>query len=117
MDPLAERPGVLHSFSGSLETARRAINLGFFIGVTGPVTFSNAQARQQIITALPLDHLLIETDAPFQTPHPFRGKRNEPSYVRQIADKIAVLHSRTIAEVAAATSENAGRLFPWIETA
>ena len=116
-NPLAERPGVLHSFSGSLETAHRAISLGFSIGVTGPVTFKNANARQAIVTALPLDHILLETDAPFQTPHPYRGKRNEPSYVRLIADKIALLHARTIEEVAAATSENAGRLFVWKETA
>ena len=116
-NPLAERPGVLHSFSGSLETAHRALHLGFFIGVTGPVTFRNAHARQEIVAALPLNRILIETDAPFQAPHPYKGKRNEPSYVRLIADKIALLHSRTFEEVAAATSENAERLFAWKETA
>ena len=116
-NPLAARLGVLHSFSGSLETARRALSLGFYIGVAGPVTFRNAQARQEIIAALPLDHILLETDAPFQSPHPYRGKRNEPSYVRLIADKIAMLHSCTVEEVAAATSENAARLFAWKETA
>ena len=115
-NPLAERPGVLHSFSGSLETARRALRLGFYIGVTGPVTFKNAQARQEIVAALPLDHILLESDAPFQAPHPYRGKRNEPSYVRLIADKIALLHSCTVEEVAAATSENAQKLFGWKET-
>ena len=114
---LVERPGVLHSFSGSLETARRALRLGFYIGVTGPVTFRNAHTRQEIVASLPLDHILIETDAPFQAPRPYRGKRNEPSYVRLIADKIALLHSLTIEEVAAVTSENAGRLFAWKETA
>jgi TatD DNase family protein len=114
-NPLAQRPGVMHSFSGSLETARRAMRLGFYIGVTGPVTFRNTQARQEIVAALPLDHILIETDAPFQAPHPFRGKRNEPSYVRLIADKIALLHSRSAEEVAAVTSENAERLFAWKE--
>jgi TatD DNase family protein len=116
-NPLAERPGVLHSFSGSLETARRALGLGFSIGVTGPVTFENAHARQAIIAALPLDHILMETDAPFQAPHPYRGKRNEPAYVRLIADKIALLHSCSLAEVAQITSENAARLFAWKETA
>jgi TatD DNase family protein len=115
-NPLAERPGVLHSFSGSLETARRALRLGFYIGVTGPVTFKNARARQEIVAALPLDRILLETDAPFQAPHPYRGKRNEPSYVRLIADKIGLLHSRTVEEIAAATSENAGKLFAWKET-
>ena len=115
-NPLAERPGVLHSFSGSLETARRALRLGFYIGVTGPVTFKNAHAREEIVAALPLDRILLETDAPFQAPTPYRGKRNEPSYVRLIADKIGLLHSRTVEEVAAATSENAGKLFAWKET-
>jgi TatD DNase family protein len=115
-NPLAGQPGVLHSFSGSLETARHALRLGFYIGVTGPITFRNTQARQEIITALPLDRILIETDAPFQAPHPYRGKRNEPSYVRLIADKIALLLSRTVEDVAAVTSENAGRLFAWKET-
>ena len=115
-NPLVERPGVLHSFSGSLETADRALRLGFYIGLTGPVTFRNAHARQEIVASLPLDHILLETDAPFQTPHPYRGKRNEPSYVRLIADKIALLQSRTVEEVAAVTSENARRLFAWKET-
>lgn len=115
-NPLVKQPGVLHSFSGSLETARHGMRLGFYIGVTGPVTFRNTQARQEIIAALPLDHILIETDAPFQAPHPYRGKRNEPSYVRLIADKIALLLSRTVEEVAAVTSENAERLFAWKET-
>ena len=116
-NPLAERPGVLHSFSGTLETARVAMDLGFYIGVTGPVTFENARKRQEIIAALPLERLLIETDAPFLAPHPQRGKRNEPAYVRLIADKIALLHSSSAAEVAKATSENALQLFAWKETA
>jgi TatD DNase family protein len=115
-NPLAGHPGVLHSFSGSLETARHAMRLGFYIGVTGSITFRNTPARQEIIAALPLDHILIETDAPFQAPHPYRGKRNEPSYVRLIADKIALLLSRTVEDVAAVTSENAERLFAWKET-
>jgi TatD DNase family protein len=114
--PLAERPGVLHSFSGSAQTARRAIGLNFFIGVTGPVTFENARRRQEIVAALSLERLLIETDAPFLAPHPYRGKRNEPAYVRLIADKIASLHSRDITKVATVTSENALRLFAWKES-
>jgi TatD DNase family protein len=111
--PLVERPGVLHSFSGSVETARRAIGLNFFIGVTGPVTYH--KERQEVIANLPLEHLLIETDAPFLAPHPNRGKRNEPAYVRLIADKIASLHSCDITKVATVTSENAQRLFGWKE--
>ena len=113
--PLAERPGVLHSFSGSAEMARRVIGLRFFIGVTGPVTFQNARQRQELIAGLPLESLLIETDAPFLAPHPHRGKRNEPAYVRLIADKIASLHSCEVTRVASVTSENARRLFAWKE--
>ena len=112
--PLADRPGVLHSFSGSLETARAAIRFGFFLGVTGPVTYR--KDRQELVRQLPLENLLIETDAPFLAPHPQRGKRNEPAYVRLIADKIALLHSCSIEEVAAATSQNARRLLDWKET-
>jgi len=111
--PLAERPGVLHSFSGTLEMARAAISLGFYVGVTGPVTFKNGQRRQELVAALPLDRILIETDAPFLAPPPHRGKRNEPAYVRLIADKIALVRSCTTEQVAAATSENAQRLFAW----
>jgi TatD DNase family protein len=111
--PLKERPGVLHSFSGSLETAQAAIGLGFYIGVTGPVTFENAPERQALVAALPLEHLLIETDSPFLAPHPRRGRRNEPAYVCLIADKIALLHSCPTEQVAAVTTENAGNLFGW----
>ncbi len=112
-NPLAERPGVLHSFSGSLEMAQEAIELGFDIGVSGPVTFKNARQRQEIVAALPLDRLLTETDAPFLAPHPHRGQRNEPAYVGLIADKIALLHSCTSEAVAETTSANALRLFNW----
>jgi TatD DNase family protein len=114
--PLAERPGVLHSFFGTLETALAAIDLGFCIGVAGPVTFKNAHKRQEIVAALPLGRILIETDAPFQAPHPYRGKRNEPAYVHLIADKIALIHSCSLDMVATVTSENARRLFTWKET-
>jgi len=110
-NPLAEKPGVLHSFSGSRETAERAIGLNFYLGVTGPVTYR--KERQELIASLPLERLLIETDAPFLAPHPHRGKRNEPAYVRLIADKIAFVRSDTTEQVAAATSENARRLFAW----
>ena len=113
---LGERPGVLHSFSGSLEIAQRAINLGFYIGVTGPITYKNAENRRRVITNLPLERLLIETDAPFLAPAPHRGKRNEPAFVTHIADKIATIKSRTPQEIAALTTANAARLFAWEET-
>ncbi len=111
--PLADRPGVLHSFAGSPESARAAINLGFLIGVTGPVTFKNAPRRQEVIAGLPLGSLLVETDAPFLTPAPHRGQRNEPAYVKFIAEKIAGLQSRSLDDVAAQTTGNASRLFNW----
>lgn len=111
--PLAESPGVLHSFNGTLDTAQKAIALNFFIGVTGPVTYKNAEEKRQIIRQLPLDRLLIETDAPFLTPVPHRGKRNEPAFVAHIADKIAEIHMTTREQVAKRTSDNAARLFGW----
>ncbi len=110
-DPLAERPGVLHSFSGSLATAQQAIRLGFYLGVTGPVTYR--KERQELIAALPLDRLLIETDSPFLAPAPQRGKRNEPAFVGRIADKIAEIQFYRAEEVAAQTTVNAGHLFRW----
>lgn len=111
--PLAERPGVLHSFSGSRETASRAIALNFYLGVTGPVTYR--KERQDLIASLPLERLLIETDAPFLAPTPHRGKRNEPAFVALIADKIAALHSCSPEQAAAVTTANAERLFGWKE--
>ena len=111
--PLADRPGVLHSYSDTLHSAWQAIDLGFFIGITGPVTFSNAKMLQAIVSELPLDRLLIETDAPFLTPHPYRGKRNEPAYVRLVADKIAMINNLDAETVAQATTANAERLFNW----
>ena len=114
-DALRKNPGVLHSFSGSLEAAQRAIGLNFYIGITGPVTFKNAKYKQEMVAQLPLENLLIETDAPYLTPHPHRGKRNEPAFVYEIADKIAQLQSRNREEVAAVTTNNAARLFSWGE--
>lgn len=108
---LAQRPGVFHAFSGSLEMAQEAIQLGFLIGVAGPVTFQNARIRQEITAALPLERLLLETDAPVLAPHPHRGQRNEPAYLLLIADKIALLHRCSVAEIAATTTENARQLF------
>ena len=114
-DALRCNPGVLHSFSGSIETAQRAIGLNFHIGITGPVTFKNAKYKQEMFAQLPLDHLLIETDGPYLAPHPHRGKRNEPAFVYEIADKIAQLQSRNLEDVAAITTSNAARLFSWGE--
>lgn len=111
--PLAQRPGVIHSFGGSLALAKQAIEAGFYIGITGPVTFKKAHALQALVCALPLERLLIETDSPFLTPHPHRGRRNEPAYVRFVAQKIAALRGETVAHITQVTTENAVRLFGW----
>jgi TatD DNase family protein len=105
--------GVLHSFSSDLDTAKTAIKLNFLIGITGPVTFRNAPELRNLVRQLPLEALVIETDAPFLTPHPYRGKRNEPGYVNLVAEKLAEIHNLPFEEVADITKSNAGRLFNW----
>ena len=110
---LADRPGVLHSFSGTPETAAAAMELGFYIGITGPVTYPSAEKRRAVVRGLPIERLLIETDAPFLAPQPRRGQRNEPAFVAIIADRIAEIQSRTLGEVANATNRNAASLFAW----
>lgn len=109
--PLAERPGVLHSYSADYDTAREAIDINFYIGISGPVTFNNAPDRKSIVRNLPMDRLLLETDAPFLTPHPHRGKRNEPAYIPLIAEEIARLQNTSPKAVAEVTSANARKLF------
>jgi TatD DNase family protein len=111
--PLVEKPGVLHSFNGNLETAQKALALHFYIGVTGPVTYKNAEKKRDIIRQLPMTQILIETDSPFLTPVPHRGKRNEPAFVSYIADKIAEIHNTTREQVAEITAKNAAHLFGW----
>ena len=105
--------GVLHSFSGNPSEAEQTLKLGFFIGITGPVTYKNAAELRQVVAAVPLDRLLIETDAPFLTPHPYRGQRNEPAHVRFVAERISELHQQPVAVVAEAVTANAQRLFQW----
>jgi TatD DNase family protein len=108
---LADRPGVLHSFSGDREMAEKAIAAGYFIGFTGPLTFKNAPDLQALAKDLPVDKILIETDSPFLSPHPHRGQRNEPARVALVAEKLAELRGMTQAEVAETTTANAQRLF------
>ena len=110
---LANKPGVLHSYNGNLETAQKAMNLNFLIGVTGPVTYKNADVKRDIVKQIPITKLLIETDAPFLTPVPHRGKRNEPAFVAYIADKIAEVHMTNLEQVAEITTQNANQLFGW----
>lgn len=111
-DNLKERPGVLHSFSAPAEIAERALAIRFYLGFTGPVTFKNAENLRRIARTVPIDRILVETDAPFLTPHPHRGKRpNKPEYIPFIADRLAALHHITLEEMAQHTTENAVRLF------
>ena len=101
----------MHCFSGSVETAKECLDINFYISLGGPVTFKNAKKPKEVAKDVPLDKLLIETDCPYLTPHPHRGKRNEPAYVKLVAEQIAELKGLTFDEVAAATTENAKRLF------
>jgi TatD DNase family protein len=110
---LAFRPGVLHSFSGDLKDAQRAIASGFCVGITGPITFKKADILRQVATELPVECLLIETDAPFLTPHPHRGERNEPAYVHFVAERVAALRDLELERLAQITTESAERVFRW----
>jgi TatD DNase family protein len=103
--------GVIHCFTGDAGDARRYLDLGFHVSVSGIVTFRNAQAIRDAVAVVPRDRLLIETDAPYLAPVPYRGKRNEPAWVVRVAETVAVVWGLPLAEVAAATTANARRLF------
>ncbi|WP_301421307.1 TatD family hydrolase [Mammaliicoccus lentus] len=103
--------GIMHSFSGSNEIADEILKMNFYVSLGGPVTFKNAKQPKEVAKHVPLDRLLVETDAPFLSPHPYRGKRNEPARVKLVAEQIAELRGLTYEEVCEATTENAERLF------
>ena len=103
---------VMHCFSGSLETALTYLDMGFYISFSGSVTFKSAKKFYDIIPALPLDRILVETDCPYLTPHPHRGELNYPRFVRFQAEKIAEIRDMDYAEVERITTENAYRAFP-----
>jgi len=103
--------GVLHCFSGDVQAAERAIALGFYISLAGPVTYLNAKRPAAVAQAVPLDRLLLETDCPYLSPHPLRGKRNEPANVRLIAQRIADIKALSPEKVAETTTATAQRLF------
>lgn len=103
--------GVLHCYSDSVEIALEYIKLGFYISLGGPVTFNNAKVPKEVAKAVPLDKLLIETDSPYLTPTPNRGKRNEPAYVRFVAAEIAELRGISFDDLVKATNKNTKELF------
>lgn len=110
---LADHPGVFHSFSGSEVIFEWALNHNFYLGISGPVTFQNSKDLQNKIRETDLSHLLVETDAPYLSPHPHRGKRNEPVNVRFVCEKIAEIKQMDSETVMSITSENANTLFGW----
>ncbi|MGG0464749.1 TatD family hydrolase [Priestia aryabhattai] len=103
--------GIMHCFTGSIEVAKKCMDMNMYISFGGPVTFKNAKKPKEVAAELPLDKLLIETDCPYLTPHPFRGKRNEPGYVSYVAEQIAELKGITYEELADITTANAKKLF------
>lgn len=107
----AEVGGIMHCFSGSVETAKICVDMNFYISLGGPVTFKNAKKPKEVAAEIPLDHLLIETDCPYLAPHPYRGKRNEPAYVKLVAEQIAEIKQISIEEVSQVTTANAKKLF------
>ncbi len=109
--PKSKNLGVLHSFSGDVAMAEEAVALGFYLGISGPVTFKNARDLPAVVTMIPLNRLLGETDAPFLAPQPFRGKRNEPAHLRLIAEKIAALRHISFVEVSDTLLNNTISLF------
>lgn len=110
-DHAEETGGVMHCFSGSIEMARELLNLNFYISIGGPVTFKNAKKAIEVVKYVPLDRLLIETDCPYLTPEPYRGKRNYSGYVRLVAEKIAEIKGVALEEIADVTLCNAKELF------
>ncbi|QYR21684.1 TatD family hydrolase [Paenibacillus sp. sptzw28] len=103
--------GVMHCFSGSWETAKQCLDMNFYISFGGPVTFKNARIPKEVLSRVPLDRLLIETDAPYLAPHPHRGKRNESAFVRLVAETAAEITGKTLEEITRITTENALKCF------
>ncbi|QDX91957.1 TatD family deoxyribonuclease [Brevibacillus laterosporus] len=103
--------GIMHCFSGSYELAKMALDMNFYISFGGPLTFKNAKKPKEVAAQIPMDRILIETDCPYLTPHPFRGKRNESAYVKYVAEEMAQIHGLSFEELAKITADNARRLF------
>jgi len=107
----AELRGVIHCFTGNYEAARAYLDLGFYLSFTGIITFKNAESLRDVVRKVPLDRMLVETDSPFLTPVPHRGKRNEPAFVRFVAETVAKIKGIHFEEVARATNGNTAALF------
>lgn len=103
--------GIMHCFSGTIEEMKKSVSLNFHISLGGPVTFKNAKEVKEVAKEIPLNRLLIETDAPYLAPHPYRGKRNEPAYVTLVAKEIATLRKMEYEELCRITTENGLKLF------
>ncbi len=107
--------GVMHCFTESLDVARQAIEMGFYISFSGIVTFKNALALKEVAKQVPFDRILVETDSPYLAPAPYRGKTNQPAYVKYVAEEVANLRGISYEELAKATTENFFRLFKHAE--
>ena len=103
--------GVFHCYSGSAEMARQLVNMGWYIGFTGVLTFKNARKAVETAASVPLERIVLETDCPFMAPEPYRGKRNDPGYLPKMAEKLAEIRGISVEEAIAATTENAKRLY------
>lgn len=107
----AQVGGVMHCFTESWEVAQQAISMNFYISFSGIVTFKNAVALKEVARKIPLDRMLIETDSPYLAPVPFRGKQNQPAFVRHVAEEIARLRAVDLSDIATATTDNFVKLF------
>lgn len=108
---LPAAPGIFHCYSGSFEMAKTLLSMGFYLSFGGPVTFKNAKKAAEFIPSIPLDRILLETDCPYLTPEPLRGKRNEPAYVKYVAERISALYGLSMQEIGEITTANACRIF------
>ena len=103
--------GVFHCYSGSAEMARQLVNMGWYIGFTGVLTFKNARKAVETAASIPLERIVLETDCPFMAPEPYRGKRNHPGYLPKMAEKLAQIRGMDVEEIIRITTENAKRLY------
>ena len=103
--------GVFHCYSGSAEMARQLVELGWYIGFTGVLTFKNARKAIETAASIPLERIVLETDCPYMAPEPFRGRRNDPGYLYRMAEKLAEIRNLPVEEIHRITTENGKRLY------